>query len=63
MQHSILLDDVFKVAVQLRVSDEPVQLSSGQIHCSCQAFEILDFYDAPPCNSNDFLILGNPGGR
>ena len=37
-----------------------MQLSSGQIHCSGQAFEILDFHDAPPCHSNGFRILGHP---
>ena len=33
--------------------------SSGSVHCNCQAFKILDRYDAPSCNSNCFAVLGN----
>ena len=31
---------------------------SGSVHCSCQAFKILDRYDAPSCNSTVSLSWG-----
>jgi hypothetical protein len=39
---------------------EFVQFSTRSIHCRRETFKILDFYEAPPCNSNDFHILDNP---
>ena len=50
---------VDNVAVQLRIRDELMQFNSGSLHCRCEAFKILDFYDSLTCHPNDFLFVGD----
>ena len=48
-----------KAVVRVRIYGKLVQFSTGSIHRHCEAFNIFDVYEASPCYSNDFLILGH----